>query len=545
MRRQIGFLLFTVLASSSLFAQQMGASYRLLAFTGQTAPGGGEFGNLNAPVIGADGTVAFTGGYFNGETFLPAVFAGRANSLRLVAKAGQSAPGGSGEVYSSFESVSVGPDGNVAFNASTSVPFSESEPIEGIYVEGRGEFSFPDFTDFAGLGPVSFRAGSFLALKGSVYGEFEGTVGALLQVTSSGVKRLVEADKIIPQSSPAAYALEVFDSYPYGEFFSWGVGQAVDASESGSVALKLRVGPSPSFTPPPVQAIYAGKPGALKPVARSGDPAPGLASSFVLGDLSPAPSIASNNLLAFGARYEDVTAESSYSAVFSGSAGALRPIVKSGDPVPTASGVVFEDVSQAAVVNETGDVVFKATIRYPNETSRQGIWIQRQSGSPVLIAVSGIKLPTPTGERIVSSVDFAGPATFNDLHQFVFRARFSNGESTEDGIYVADTRPLIPWVRVSYPRKARDRVTRAASITIRGQALDDTGIEKVEYTAERTGKKRGKAKSKTRRVAKLAKGDRHWSFRVPLALGNNRISVTATDKLGNVSEPLVLVILRY
>jgi len=125
----------------------------------------------------------------------------------------------------------------------------------------------------------------------------------------------------------------------------------------------------------------------------------------------------------------------------------------------------------------------------------------------------------------------------------------------KDGIYLADTRAVAPWVRVIYPRKARDRVTRDAVYTISGTAEDDTGVAKVEYTVQRekngrqrlqaTGKARQEKHFKAKSEPKLAKGDRNWKFLVPLSVGDNRIEVTATDRLGNVSEPLVLVIRRY
>jgi len=374
---------------------------------------------------------------------------------------------------------------------------------------------------------------------------------ALSILSAKGADNALLAGQVLPSPAGDVAVKTIFDSSmdcdPFVEGYR--AGTEVDVNESGKVALKVITTPSASPTPSTKQAIYAGAPHALKSVATTGDAAPGIAG-FVMKDLSPRPSIASNDLVAFSATLSG--GESTSSAVFAGQPGALHPVVKEGDAVPnTQTGAVFDDVFSSVVINETGDVIFKARIRYPNEGTRDGIWIQRASGSPVLIAIDGILLPTPSGARLVTAVDFAGPGTFNDLHQFVFRATFATG----DGIYLADTRAVAPWVRVIYPRRARDRVTQDLFYTISGTAEDDTGVEKVEYTIQRekngrdrlkaTGKARKEKHFKAKSEPKLAKGDRRWSFRLPLAIGDNRIEVTATDKLGNVSEPLVLVIRRY
>jgi hypothetical protein len=522
---------------------QAGASYKVVAFTGQPAPGGGVYADFGLPKLGADGTVAFLDGL--GESGTPRVVASLSGTVRLVEKAGVGTPEGVG-VFSSFDALSVAFDGRVAFNATAQV--GEAFTM-GVWAEGSG-VQVPDtLVDF---GPVAFRAGSVLGVKSRVEsGQDLRATDALSILSAKGADNALLSGQVLPSPAGDVAVKTILDgsmdSDPFAEGYR--AGTEVDVNEAGKVALKVITTPSASPTPSTKQAIYAGAPHALKPVATTGDAAPGIAG-LEMEDLSPRPSLASNGFVAFSATLTD--GESTSSAVFAGLPGALHPVVKAGDPVPTApAGVVFDDVFSSVAVNETGDVVFKARIRYPNLGTRDGIWIQRASGGPVLIAIDGIPLPTPSGARIVTAVDFAGPGTFNDLHQFVFRATFATG----DGIYLADTRAVAPWVRVIYPRRARDRVTRDAVYTISGTAEDDTGVAKVEYTIQRekngrerlkaTGKARHEKHFKAKSEPKLAKGDRRWSFRLPLAIGDNRVTVTATDKLGNVSEPLVLVIRRY
>jgi len=532
-----------VMAFSHLAFAQAGASYKAIAFTGQAAPGGEGYARLGLPKLGVDATVAFLDGV--DDSGICRVIASSFGTVRLVEKAGDTTPEGGG-TFSSFEAVSVALDGRVAFNGTAQIGETSQA---GVWAEGSG-VQVPDtLVDF---GPVAFRAGSLFGLKSRVeIGRDLVLTDALSILSAKGANNALLAGQVLPSPAEDVKVKTIFDRSMYPDPFVEGyrAGTEVDVNESGKVALKVITTPAASPTPSTKQAIYVGLPNALKPVATTGDAAPGM-TGFVMEDLSPRPSIASNDFVAFSATLSG-EAEASSSAVFAGRPGALHPVVKAGDPVPGATGVVFDDVFSSVVINETGDVIFKARIRYPNEGTRDGIWIQRVSGGPVLIAVDGIQLPTPSGNQEVTAVDFAGPGTFNDLHQFVFRASFGD----KDGIYLADTRATIPWVRVIYPRKARDRVTQDSDYTISGTAEDDTGVAKVEYTVQRekngrqrlqaTGKARHEKHFKAKSVPKLAKGDRSWKFRVPLSIGDNRIEVTATDKLGNVSEPLVLVIRRY
>jgi len=531
--RLIGFWAAGLMAVVLPAFGQAGASYDVVAFTGQPAPGGGQYSNFGLPKLGADGTVAFIDG-IDAEFGTPRVVASFFGKPRLVAQAGQAAPE-SGMTYDSFSAVSVAFDGRVAFNGTTTGRgFSV-----GIFGENVS-LALP--TSFVDFGPAAFRAGNLVAIKGEQATGAESFAEVLGLVNGQGATTPLVEGQTLPGRSGNVLVRRIFQGSEGGaDAYDSLAGTTVDANESGNVALKVLTTPGPSPTPFTVQNLYAGAPSALKRVATEGEPAPAMPGAY-LNDLSPHPSIASDGHVAFSATIYD-NSESSSTAVFAGFPGALQPIVRGGDAVPTTNGVTFHDVFGPAVVNETGDVIFKAVILYPNGGTREGIWIQRRSGGPVLIAANGVSLPTPSGNQVATSVDFAGPGTFNDLHQFVFRASFASGE----GIYLADTRAVIPWVRVSYPRKPRDRVTKENSITIRGTAEDDTGIAKVEYTVQRDAKSRGKTRKKGKKVTfhKLAKGDKFWRFEVPLVMGINRISVTATDKLGNVSEPLVLRILRY
>ncbi len=516
-------------------AEAQGASYRIVAFTGQSAPGGGTYDHFGAPRIGADGTIGFVEVDSRGDGNTSKIYAGLPDVLRLVVSSGDPSPGANlnGGVFQDFQSVSLSKDGLVAFNAGV----SRDGYIKGIWAETAGGLKWvaddasceSGGLSISALGPVGFRSG-LIGAKGEE--SPDRTFDVLFFGASGSLTDVLKED----QTLEGKRLRKIYDTSPCPN----SVGTVVDVNESGTVALKMTVSPLPS--PTPTEAIYAGAPGAPNAVAVQNAAAPGLSDSSY-GHLSDKPTIAANGLVAFSSTLNSQGGPAS--AIFSGFPGAIAPQVLQGATVPTTTDVTFGPLSDA-VVNSTGDVIFRAVIEYPNETSRTGIWIQRKTGPAVLVAVSGINLPTPAGLREVTSVDFAGPGSFNDLHEFVFRASFGDDE----GIYVADTRPGAPIIFIAQPSRPRDRVTTKSSILVAGIATDDTGIDKVEYTvahevsaAKRAAHKRGK-RFITSRV-KLARGEANWNFKVPLTMGLNLISITATDKLGNVSEAYKVRILRY
>jgi hypothetical protein len=112
-----------------------------VALQGQTAPGpsGGTYGGSASPfgtliALNGAGQVAF-GSALTGGTATSGLFAGSAGSVSAVALQGQSAPGGSGETYSSFSSGAVlNGSGQVAFRAN----LSGGPSTQGIFTKPSG-----------------------------------------------------------------------------------------------------------------------------------------------------------------------------------------------------------------------------------------------------------------------------------------------------------------------------------------------------------------------------------------------------------------------
>ncbi len=525
---QLSVALGLFLGADAHSAQAQGCTYESVAFTGQTAPGGGTYHQFLPPRIAQNGEIAFIGLDAASESPSQGVFCGLPDSLVCIAASGVAIPDGKG-VFADFTSVSLAEDGRVSFNAGISYD-GYSRGIWMVNSQGIVKRAQTSSIAIQDLGPASFRSGEILA-KGSFYAAGGDLAEQALFQGASLSTALVSGAVL-----DGRRVQKIYDAY---EYLYSSVGAEVDSNETGAVVFKAAVSPSADPTPYPVETLYAGTPGKLASVATAGDSAPGLSGEYA--HFSPRPSISAGGTLAFSAILT-TNGESSTTGIFSGLAGAISEKVLEGQAVPTTTNVVFGALSDA-VVNSTGDVIFRATIRYPNESTRQGIWIKRQTGAPVLIAVDGMTLQTPGGPREVTGVDFAGPGTFNDLHQFVFLAKFGD---TDEGVYIADTRPGAPFITVTRPRKPREFVTTAATVKVIGKALDDTGVQCVRYTVSRERSiKKNKAKKWIVSRPRRAEGSRNWNFEVPLSMGLNLISITATDKLGNVSEPYKIRMLRY
>lgn len=538
-RLHAAFAGLAIACAASLHAE-IGSSYKYVAFSGQSAPGGGVYSTFSTPRIGQDGSVGFVGVLASTSFADSRVYAGRPGALQLVAAVGDSAPGADGFNFTSFSDVAVNSTGLAVFSAT-----AQSEgTLSGLWTTG------PEL----GL------------LEGDALGAVTGSSVSAIEAPSLNAQGRMAAKvqlSLLPESTSSAVALgqpgkmtallqegDAAPGFPGGVVISNlyeddPANDRVDQNDAGMVAFKAHA--VPSATPSSFEVLYAGKPGNLQPAAVQKNAAPGIANAIYSG-FQADPSLSSDGKLAIVADLAQADMEGAAvpsRAVFAGVPGALKPIVRDGDSVPGKPGATFTNLAHACV-NETGDVVFKADILYPNESTRPSIWVQRIDGNPVLIAASGVTFDTPAGAAEATNVDFAGPGAFNDLHEVVFKADFAASGS---GVYIADTRPFIPWLHLTSPRKRRDFVTMNDFIVLRGTAQDATGIAKIEYSVTRSVQKKkqgtGRRIVRVTTPVKLAKGDKVWSFRVPLAMGLNAITITATDKLGNVSEPLKVLVLRY
>jgi hypothetical protein len=314
-------------------------------------------------------------------------------ALTPVAVSGQPIPGGDGARFSRFH-LSPPPridnSGNVAF-------FSELSGPSGI-------------TALFGGRPGSL---SLVARPG------DPVPGTALRFGTLSVPRLSVAGEMV------VYSEHDLLLWRPGEFLHVAHdGNPVDAPQPQSpfattVAFTQAV-PGDNGLPPTVR-LLAGRPAALREVARSGRGAPGPEGSQFYGGFTHAPFSSSGELwVRGGIIYPGAGIQT---AIWAGTPDALRLVVSTGVPTPAAGGFTFSGLDEPQI-NAAGQVAFR---------SRAGLWVASADGS-VLTSAGAPGDPAPgAGGQFTS---FHQPS-FNDAGQVAFRAEFwrPGDPASTDGIW--------------------------------------------------------------------------------------------------------------
>ncbi len=533
---------------------QEGAETTRVVFTGDAGPRGETYGALTLGVIGDDSSLGLLGEALNLNS--GRVWAGKRGAFSVVAAEDETAPGTGGLSFGDFGGLSINGAGNVSFFAELK---SEGFQVGFFAVDAGGlvptldpDQPFAESPDLVlnGGGTPEYVLGNFLAVELEL--EDQANDNALTTVLATGRPGNLSVAFAEGDPAPVGFGLPgdlTFDRI-FGDmaqsFNDPGAFLGFNADQEVIFAANVRADSADLFR----TALYAGPVGALKMVAVTQVAAPGMGGAEYSG--FGAPSVSSNGLIAFYADTETLFSSPEPpppGAIFLGRPVEVSPIVKVGDPVPGGgAGVVFGSLSQP-VVNSRGDVFFSAEIEYPNERRRPSVWVRRADEAPVLVAATGNSFATPDGLAEVTDVRFAGQSAFNDLNQAVFILSFG----ARDGLYVADVRSGYPVVRITSPARRSDQVTTRRATEIAGTAFDASGVARIDYeVVSRAEVKRGKNGEKRRRgrrkrVARSVNvgPDGTWSFRAPLRMGRNRVSVMATDRLGNASPSCDFTVIRW
>ncbi len=204
--------------------------------------------------------------------------------------------------------------------------------------------------------------------------------------------------------------------------------------------------------------IWAGKPESLQIVARAGDQAPGMEPGVVFWQTATG-SVPINNAgqIAFNGFVvgPGVTWENDQ-GYWAGVPGELKLIARSGDQAPgTEEGVVFQGDSSLfplaakPSINDVGQIVLSTFLTGPGVDSSNdfGVWVTDTLGRLKLIARTGDKFDvndTPEIEdlRTISRIENLhtpigsdiAPRSFNDDGELVLRLKFTDGY---EGIFIA------------------------------------------------------------------------------------------------------------
>jgi len=452
----------------------------LVVRRGDPTPGipGGEFDffELDNPVLGDDGTVAFLV-----NTQVPSVssddsiWAGKPNnpaSLRLVARENDPAPGTTGLIYGSaninfntFSFPRVNEQGRVAFQSFVSDPVNSiNQNTNGIWAETAGGAQLVALEGGPAPSPPGgnfqlnittphFNSAGEVLFFGAIGGIND---GALWLGPPGGVQFVIEEGDPAPGIPGVSLSGTSGVSVPNG------------LNDGGNIAFKSRLTGGSSQN----EAIFFG-PGAnvaaIAPVVRKGDAAPVPGETGLAFDFLAAPLLSGNNDLAFTSGLSgtgvDSTNDSAVWIAKSAGAGAfdLTMIAREGDRAPgTGTGVVFASSSAFGqlALNKLGQVAFvgRLTGTGVDGDSDAGLWATDLAGELQLIAREGDPFEVSPGEfRTVEKIGFAitpaisiasgsggedgGSRALNDLGELAFRLQFSDQSW---GIFTAQFETIIP-----------------------------------------------------------------------------------------------------
>lgn len=394
----------------------------------------------------------------------------------------------------------IGPTNDMAIVAG---PITNLEIVaqEGMPAPGTaGEFAdFPGFTD---LGALAFTP--------------DGNVAFTASTTSSGGNAGVwfgNAAGIQPVAAPGTAAPDSLLGSGYS-FGALGV-NALDANARHELAFATTLS-GPGLNETNSDVVLAGAPGALRIVAQSGQPAPGITNAVFGGGLPGGVFqnviIGSDGAVVFAATYDTNSDSGLWLAPAAGGTPIL--LMRDGGQAPgTPEGVVFTNSSPYAptvlntYLNSRGQVIFLATVGGPGvgNTNNLGIWLAEPDGSVSPVVRTGDAVDIGGGETqrwddlslgaespTVAGPEDGRPQPFNDLGAIVF-----NDNST--GIYLIRTGIVLSAARLEN------------DIRLEFPTLADKHY-RVDYKTGLT--------------------DTAWSVLVPSVAGNGgRVSVTDTNAL--------------
>jgi len=454
-------LLFAALALSCPSPASAQPQFQRLMLSGDpvtTASGTRLIYNVEDPVINAAGQVAFTARFYDTKSQLRlALFRWSSGSLLKLLESNTPAPGVAGATLDSiwpdpgirdggyvlFGGLLRGP-GVTSFNDYGTWMASDSgtvllaragAPVPGIagatmsglrsfhLMEDGGSIVWATVKLFSGRTALCYGPpGALQVMFETGANPPDGPPGAILN-SFSGVAVSANAQIAVVASmteplQPQRYAL--FSGAPNNlklTAYRYAPGTDVEFSEfeppainaAGQVAMHAYL-VGAGIDQSNDEGIWVGAPGALQLVARIGQQAPGTpqGTKFSANDYSledqweplSNPVINSSGQITFSARFDGIADSSNNWGVYSGSAGALSLLARSGDIAPGAGGLHFRgsfpefpEVNPFGplAINDAGQSAFLAWLAPPGsvEGTAHGIFVAGSDGVVRLLARTG------------------------------------------------------------------------------------------------------------------------------------------------------------
>ena len=404
--RAISLACGAILPAQAVFAQ---VRYDPIAVPGMPAPGvlGATFGHATDLQFALDdqGRVAFVTSLVGpGVTTSNdhAVYFGPPGSPQLLAREGQTTPGGEGTfgfsaiTLSPFDNLSVSPDGRLAFDAYFRQTNPAADTGRAVYTSTGGAIQPVAVTG----GPAQGGAGAFVFPGGPRSG-----TGGHVTFADAGITLYVG-----PAASPQVLA-RTGDPTPvagttYGSFYGWPT-YTKAPSDSGA-ALFVSSLDGPAVTDASNRAIFFGTPGNVLTVARSGDAAPGIPGGVFAGDPDGDVHVFHPHLSATGRiAFVGQLADDRY-VLYGGTPAAPQLIAKTGDAVPGAPGTFH--YSGNPIAADDGRVIARAEMRTGPTDFKSGLFTSAPGGDPGLVPflLEGDPVPgLPDGTIFSDAFDLA------------------------------------------------------------------------------------------------------------------------------------------
>lgn len=201
-------------------------------------------------------------------------------------------------------------------------------------------------------------------------------------------------------------------------------------------------------------SLWSDRGGMLAPLAIAGDPAPGGPEGATFADFGTRPVMNVQRHAVFAATLEGgATTPESDTGLWTDRSGSLAPLAREGDPAPGVPGAVYASISPRPAVSPRSDVAFVAQLAGEGLTpsNNSGLFRSRADGMDELIAREGDQVPgMAPGVRFAI---FHEPA-INFRGQVAFMARLRGDEGAGVGptnnvalFYTDPCQGVVPVVR--------------------------------------------------------------------------------------------------
>jgi cysteine-rich repeat protein len=462
-RLGLAFLTIAAWAGSGVFctpAQAQGAVAHgtIVAEVGAPAPGlpaGTIFSKLGPPTINATGAVAFLAtiaGPGVSSSNNGTVWAGAPGALELVARTGDPAPGTEpGVVFDLFNFNAppiISADGGTAFWARVRGPGITSANLAGIW---RGTHGDLQLVAREGDPAPGAEVDTVFAVISVPTGASDG--GVTFPATLTGPSVVGSNRDGLWAGLPGAVGLLArTGSQAPGLPAGTNVGTLANANPAiNNNGAALFIASVVGNTDPDV--VLVGAPGAVQPIAVRDDPAPEVGAGITFGTMLSSPfSVNDSARASFGAILNGLMAGQNQSLWRADTSG-RELLVRATDHAPgTETDTVFGTFFGFAI-NSAGAVAIAARVSGPgiDGSNRDGIWVGTP-GNLALLARQTSVLTTPVGDFVLTSLPSGNPV-LNAQGQVAFAGAVTpvGGAGTPNSVWFGTPGALSPAVISGQP----------------------------------------------------------------------------------------------